>query len=129
MLIDIGIVNQSTREFSRKSYTLRHKRLMVHGVENRVASGMSIKEACALERVERRVFCRWKKTSSLLKDKDDVAGETRETEQVKKLTMDIAAAHIWASLLMLALINQLKTQWQSTGRTGWIQREWGKAGR
>ena len=84
MLIDIGIVNQSTREFSRKSYTLRHKRLTVHGVENHVASGMSIKEACALERVERCVFYRWKKTLNLLKDKDDAAGETRETEQVKK---------------------------------------------
>ncbi len=84
MLVDIGIVTQSTREFSRKSYTLRHKRLTVHGVENHVASGMSIKEACALERVERRVFYRWKKTLNLLKDNDDAAGETRESEQVKK---------------------------------------------
>ena len=55
MLIDIGIENQSTHKFSCKSCTLRHKWLTVHGVENCVASGMSIKEACALERVERRV--------------------------------------------------------------------------
>ncbi len=98
MLVDIGIVTQSTREFSRKSYTLRHKRLTVHGVENHVASGMSIKEACALERVERRVFYRWKKTLNLLKDKDDAAGETRETEQVKKLTMDICVLLIMVEL-------------------------------
>ena len=75
MLIDIGILNHSTRVFARKSYMLRHKWSTVHGV----------KEACTLERVERRVFYRWKKTLSLLKDKDDIAGETRVTEQVKKI--------------------------------------------
>ncbi len=84
MLIDIGILNHSTHKFARKSYMLRHKRLTVHGMETRIASGMIIKEACAIERKERSVVYRWKKTLSLLKDKGEIAGETRETEQVKK---------------------------------------------
>ncbi len=53
MLIDIGILNNSTPEFACKSYTLKHKWLTVHGVETCIASGLSIKEACSLERMEK----------------------------------------------------------------------------
>ncbi len=58
MLIDIGISNNSTRKFAGRSYTLKHKRLMVCGMETHIASGLSIMEACALVRVERHVYYR-----------------------------------------------------------------------
>ena len=56
MLIDIDFLNNSTCKFAHKSYTLKHNRLTVHGVETCIASGLSIKEACTLEGVERHVF-------------------------------------------------------------------------
>ena len=82
MLINIGISNNSTRKFACRSYTLKHKWLMVHGVETHIASVLSIMEACALVRVERRVYYRWKKTLCLLKDRDVTASETGSTEMV-----------------------------------------------
>ena len=56
MLIDIGILNNSTCKFACKSYTLKHKRLAIHGVETCKASGLSIKMPSTLERVKRCVF-------------------------------------------------------------------------
>ncbi len=71
MLINIGAERNSSREFARKSYTLKHKQSMVRAVEAFLSSEVSIDEACALGCVERCVFYRWKKTLSLLKDGAD----------------------------------------------------------
>ncbi len=61
MLINIGAERNSSREFARKSYTLKHKQSTVRAVETFLSSGVSIDEACALGCVERHVFYRWKK--------------------------------------------------------------------
>ena len=71
MLINIGAERNSSREFARKSYTLKHKQSTVHAVEAFLSSGVSIDEACALGCVEMCVFYRWKKTLSHLKDGAD----------------------------------------------------------
>ena len=63
LLIDIGISNNSTHKFAHRTYTHKHKRLTVHVEETHIASKFSIMEACALVRVERRVYYRWKKKS------------------------------------------------------------------
>ena len=82
MLIDIGISNNSTHECACRSYTLKHKWLTVHGVETHIASRLSITKACALVRVERHVYSRWKKTLCLLKDRDGTLSEMGSTEMV-----------------------------------------------
>ena len=92
MLINIGAERNSSREFARKSYTLKHKRSTVRAVETFLSSGVSIDEACALGCVERRVFYRWKKTLSHLKDgTDNVTVEvTTEMPVENEATFEIA---------------------------------------
>ena len=48
MLINIGAEHNSSHEFARKSYTLKHKRSTVGAVEAFLSSGVSIDETCAL---------------------------------------------------------------------------------
>ena len=65
---------------------------MVRAVEAFLSSGVSIDEACALGCVERRVFYRWKKTLSHLKDgTDNVTVEvTTEMPVENEATFEIA---------------------------------------
>ena len=92
MLINIGAEHNSSREFACKSYTLKHTRTTVCAVEAFLSSWVSIDEACALGCVERRVFYRWKKTLSHLKDgADNVTVEVATEMPVENVaTFEIA---------------------------------------
>ena len=92
MLINIGAERNSSREFARKSYTLKHKRSTVRAVEAFISSGVSIVEACALGCIERHVFYRWKKTLSHLENAADnvIVEVTTEMPVENEATFEIA---------------------------------------
>ena len=68
MLNNIASAHNTPREFARESYTIKQKRITIRAVEAFLSSGVSLKEACDLASIEKRVFYRWKNTISELKN-------------------------------------------------------------
>ena len=108
MLINIGAECNSSRMFAHKSCTLKHKRSTIRAVEAFLSSGVRIDKVCTLGCVERRVFYRWKKTLSHLKDEADnvIVEVATEMPVENEATFEIAVVPpVVLSMIVAKFIN------------------------